>query len=270
MSVEPEATGGKPCRGCSRLLPEETLRCDHCGAMQSDDVRCPHCGAAASTSADGELRIRCDVCGGARLPYSPAVRPGDKAAASLRKVEAARKARAGWRTALFLGGLALPTSGLFFGLLLLAFSASFPLLATAFLVLTPLALVTALALRRTREKTKEIAAALDEAWLLHATDVANQAEEPLTAPSLARLMGLSESQAEELLALLEAGDVVRSELTDDGELLYHPKLRIGAQRAAGSKTERARVSAEERAEVEALAELEAEVEAEAARAKGGA
>lgn len=254
------------CRGCSVDLEPGAVRCDRCGAMQRDDVRCPLCGAAASTSPDRELRNRCDVCGGPRLPVTVGVTPSPGAVSALKRADAARKGRAKWRAAAVLGGVTLPPSVLLFGLLLLGFGFSLGLLATALVVLSPLAILTALSVRRARDQTKLLIAQLDEAWTRMAADVARQSKGPLTAESLARALGVEEPQAEELLALLDASDVVRSDITDEGQIVYEPKLRV--RPSGGSRDEV--TEADILAETEALAEAEAEPERAARRQGGGA
>jgi hypothetical protein len=61
----------------------------------------------------------------------------------------------------------------------------------------------AFGLGRARSRGNEIAPALDGAWLAAATDVARQSRGPLTAADLGKNLGIEESQAEELLALLD-------------------------------------------------------------------
>ena len=121
----------------------------------------------------------------------------------------------------------------------------------------PFGLLWATSVKRNGQRTKEIGSALDAAWLAAATDVAEQWKGTLDARALAHAMRIDEARAEELLAMLTVSDVVRSDVTDAGEITYTPRTRVAT--SARSANEDAF------AELEAQAEAEAQADAEAAK-----
>jgi hypothetical protein len=202
-------TAGGPalqrCRVCGAAdVPAGAPRCQHCGAAVGTLEPCPCCGAEAGASPHPELRYACDVCGGPRVPrLDRSIQYGGQEAAHLRRADAARKGRAGWRAAAVAGGLLLPFSILAFLVLLLVFGANAALVAAGLVCVAPVAAFLAFALSRASARGREIAPALDAAWLSAATDVARQTR-GITAAALAQKLGLAEPQAEELLALVDA------------------------------------------------------------------
>jgi hypothetical protein len=125
----------------------------------------------------------------------------------LRKADAARKARAGWRFAAIAVGLLLPFIIMVFGVFLLLFSANAVLLLVSLFVTAPIAAFVVFAFLRAAARGHEIAPALDAAWLAVATDIAQQTR-GLTAPALAEKLGIEEPQAEELMALVDVNAAV--------------------------------------------------------------
>jgi hypothetical protein len=191
------------CRVCADPVPAEAARCPRCGAALGALVPCPCCGAEAGASPHPELRYACDVCGGPRVPrLDPSLRYGGGEAPLLRKADAARKARAGWRAAAVAGGLLLPFTLAVSAALLLIFGPGALLLLVALLVVAPIAAFLAVAIARAGARGRSIAPALDAAWLAVATDIAQQTR-GLTAPALAQKLGIADPQAEQLLALVD-------------------------------------------------------------------
>lgn len=185
---------------------------------------CPCCAAQASASPHAELRFVCDVCGGPRVPRNdPTLRSSGREVPILRRADAARKARAGWRAAAIADGLLLTFAVLMMGATALVFGAGIALaLVTAFFV-APVAAFLAFAIHRSSVRGHEIGPALDAAWLAVGADVAQQTP-GLTAPILAQKLGIEEPQAEELMALLDV----------NGAMVV-PRLRIEPQaRPSGS------------------------------------
>jgi hypothetical protein len=236
----------KTCRVCAAKVPDGALRCPNCQAALGDMPPCPHCRATAGASPDKELRYRCDVCGGPRVPRTAAFRPSGKEVVHLRAADAARKARAGYRAASVASGVGIAFVGLFFLFLLLIFGLSFTLALTSVFVLAPVVAFFLFAVSRAGERAKRIAPALDAAWVSVANDVANETAGVLTATDLAAKLGIEEAQAEELVALLDVNAIVSQAVP--------PQLRIGARPAAP-------------AGVEALAEEEAAAAEAESRAK---
>lgn len=116
----------------------------------------------------------------------------------------------------------------------------------------PLAALTGWLVSRSSRLSKEIPIAIDEAWMAAATDIVEQSSSPVTATSLAKTLRIEESQAEELLALLEASDVVRP----DGSSAYRARrVRVDTGPTETTETTERDAAAEDeaRAEAEALA-----------------
>ncbi|MDI1448078.1 zinc ribbon domain-containing protein [Polyangium sp. 6x1] len=236
------------CVACGTDVPAEAAVCPRCGTSQRMEV-CPHCGATAGATRDAELRYRCDVCGGPRVPLgTKKMRRSGKEIGALKRAELARKGRAKNRAAAAFTGVALAgTIGILaiYGLLGVVgvVNPGFGFFLASLLTAGPLAGLVAWLLARSRARGKEIEPALDEAWLSVAADVAAQIKGPVTARALADALPIAESQAEEMLALLEAHEIVRN----DGSLT---RMRIGA---SADKPDLAAVEAEVEAEAEAEA-----------------
>jgi hypothetical protein len=252
--------GAGRCRVCAAEVPGGAVRCPSCGAAQGKLDPCPHCRAQAGASLDAELRYVCDACGGPRVPrLDPTVAYSGREVPLLRKADAARKGRAGWRAGAVASGVLLPFVLLVLGALLLIFGASAGLVLMGLVVSAPIGAFLAMALSRAAARGREIAPALDAAWIAVATDVAQQSQGALNAQGLAQRLGIEEPQAEELMALLDVNDAVAG-----------PRLRIAqpvhrpAPMPAPGPTLLASVE-EEAAVVEA-----ASAEAEAQRRKGSA
>ncbi|HTN86603.1 MAG TPA: zinc ribbon domain-containing protein [Sorangium sp.] len=239
------SSGAARCRVCAAALAPGSDRCPQCGADQGAEA-CPHCGGVAGVSAHAELRFRCDVCGGPRVPVADArVKRSGREVPLLQKARAAASARSVWRAAGIAASALFGFEVFLFAVLLLVLSASFGLFAAGVLTMAPVAVFALWAFRRARSRGQDIAPALDAAWVSVASDVARQTERPLTASGLASTLRIGESQAEELLALLEVNDVVRGAVSPAGEFGYAPKLRVGA--APAGEAEADALAAEEEA-----------------------
>jgi hypothetical protein len=204
----PGAAPGR-CRVCGADLPESAPRCPRCSAAVGKLDPCPHCRAEAGASPDAELRYVCDVCGGPRVPrLDRSIAYSGREVALLRKADAARKGRAAWRAATIASGALVPFMLLVLLALLAIFGASALLVITGVLLMTPVTAFSLVALSRAGARGREIAPALDAAWLAVAGDVARQTKGALTAPALAQRLGIEEAQAEELIALLDVNEIV--------------------------------------------------------------
>ena len=201
--------GASRCRVCAAEVPPGAPRCPNCSAAQGPLDPCPCCRAQAGASPHAELRYVCDVCGGPRVPrLDRSIAYSGREAALLRKADAARKARAGWRAAAIAGGLLLPFVLLIFAALLTVFGAGAGLVLAGLVVSAPIGAFTAMAASRAGARAREIPPALDGAWLSAATDVARQVRGGLTVPALVERLGIEEPQAEELMALLDVDQTV--------------------------------------------------------------
>ncbi len=108
-------------------------------------------------------------------------------------------------------------------------------------------ILAALAWRRSNRHRAERDESLDLAWSTAAREIIEQHDRELTASDLARIMHLPEDEAERLLARLDVEDVVRSRVTDAGEIVY----------STGAPAARLRVEGEDH---DATAEAEADLE----------
>jgi hypothetical protein len=152
---------------------------------------------------------------------------------ALKAAEALRRSRATLRTGAIAAGLSVPFVFVLLVLIKLIFGA--PLILLTLLICGPLAALCAWSVSRARSTSDQIPPALDAAWLAAATDVARQSPGPLTTAQLASTLRIDETRAEELLALLEADDVVRGEVTAAGEVTYASRMRIEDADAAATR-----------------------------------
>jgi len=97
---------------------------------------------------------------------------------------------------------------------------------TSILFTLALTSVTVWSAMRARARGKEIEPAIDAAWMSIATDIAQQRKTPLTATDLAAALSIEEGQAEQLLALLDVNEIVRSDVTEEGEVAYSSRMRV--------------------------------------------
>jgi hypothetical protein len=241
------------CRVCAAEVPAGAARCGGCGAAFGTLAPCPCCRAEAGASPHAELRFACDVCGGPRVPQlDRSIQYSGREAALLRKADAARKARAGWRALAIGVGLLLFILLVAFAALLLLLGPGATLFLTALVMGAPIAVFVAVAARRAGASGREITPALDAAWLSAATDVARQTP-GLTAPTLAQKLGVEEAQAEELMALLDVDAALAMETpkpparpitsaptrppSRPAPPITGPRLRVGADEAALAEQE---------------------------------
>lgn len=252
--IPPLAAYTTRCRTCGREMASDAASCPHCGAANLEE-RCPHCGAVTTASPDREMRWRCDLCGGPRMPRpdpsAPRVR---REMTHLKRANEARKARAKSRALMAAFGVMGGMSTLLFALWSLVFPV-WPVVVVWGLFAGLAAFVVLWSMGRASAATKELKAAVDQAWVAAAEAAVARMEGPFSAAKLAKALGVEGAQAEGLLALLEANDVVRSDVTEAGEIAYQPKLRVGGVDLSSPE-----------AEAEALAEAEA-MAAEERRAK---
>ncbi|WP_437632176.1 zinc ribbon domain-containing protein [Sorangium sp. So ce854] len=246
--MSPTSSGAPRCRVCAAAIAPGSDRCPQCGADQRAEA-CPHCSGVAGVSAHPELRFRCDVCGGPRVPVADArIKRSGREAPLLQKARAAASARSAWRAAGIAASALFGFELFLFAVLLLVLSASVGLFTAGLLTMAPVAVFALWAFRRAKSRGQDVAPALDAAWVSVASDVARQSERPLTAGALASTLRIGEPQAEELLALLEVNDVVRGAVSPAGEFGYAPRLRVGAAPADEAEAAaRALAAAEEEA-----------------------
>lgn len=223
---------GGECRVCGSQL-SDSLTCENCGAAYGEANRCPHCRSVADTEEDATLRHRCRVCGGPRVPVDDhdIVRSG-RETPQLQRARRAQLRGAGWMVgAGVVGGFGL----LSLAVVLLVLGVASPGVVATVAAIGAVAIpfvVSALAWQRARAARSEREHALDEAWSLVAADVLRHRGEELTAAELGKLMHVSEEVAELLLANLSVRDVIRTRVTEEGELAYSaPPERLRIQDA---------------------------------------
>jgi hypothetical protein len=207
------------CRVCAASVPSGAPKCERCGAAQIDLGPCPLCNGQGGISQHPELRFACDLCGGPRIPrLDPRMKSSGREVPLLRKADAARKARAGYRGLAAASGVALALTLIPFAVLLAVVGFKMLLLLPGLFFTGLFSGMLAVGLGRARARGNEITPALDGAWLAAATDVARQSPGPLTAMDLGQKLGIEEAQAEELLALLDV----------DMAMSGAPRMRIDA------------------------------------------
>jgi hypothetical protein len=207
------------CRVCAASVPSDAPKCERCGAAQIDLGPCPLCNGQGGVSQHPELRFACDLCGGPRIPrLDPRVKSSGREVPLLRKTDAARKARAGYRGLAAASGVALALTLIPFAVLLAVVGFKTLLLLPGLFFTGLFSGMLAVGLGRARARGNEITPALDGAWLAAATDVARQSPGQLTATDLGQKLGIEEAQAEELLALLDV----------DMSMGGAPRMRIDA------------------------------------------
>ena len=182
--------------------------------------RCPHCGNLTGLELSADLRYRCRICGGPRVPTRGEQRR------SLREKEHLVRARRAHKNAWLFRALWI-ISGVVGGFTFLA--TLLPLLlfsglGTAWATLlvfgaVPLG-VAFWARHRTRRAKSTVHDELELAWASVAHELLNNAESELTSGQVAELMLTDERHADMLLARLNVDDEVRSRVTDDGQVTY--------------------------------------------------
>lgn len=186
---------------------------------------CPHGNHVAATASHLELRQVCGVCGGPRVAAGAPTTGGE--VPDLRAARSAYSRRTSWR---FGAGCsaAISSVGLILGLALLRLDSGWATtFAAGFLLLAaPFALVFVTGLLKSARYTKELSHSVASAWNRAARDVALHAPTPIDAATLANLLGASESEADLWLTELSVGGVLRSEITDDGRIVYHRASRM--------------------------------------------
>lgn len=187
---------------------------------------CPHCRGTDQVETHAALNFRCRACGGARI-----LGVDDRLVAP--DLERAHRAHRLWwiLRAIFLA-VSIP-AGLFLmtTLALLAFIQ--PTLGwwVFWLALSVSPNLLALGLWRASGKAKERRqAALEEAWSRQVAQLVTSTSGGVTARSLADRLSVSEEQTEKILSRLSVEDRVRSEVTDEGDIVYTPtagsRLRV--------------------------------------------
>lgn len=203
--------------------------------------RCPHCGNVTGLELSADLRYRCRICGGPRVPTR-----GAKLERSLRETEHLVRARRAHKSAWLFRALWI-VSGVVGGFTFLATLLTlflFSGLGTAWaslLVFGAVPLATAFwARHRTRRAKGTVQDELELAWASVAHELLNASESELTSGQVAELMLTDEAHADMLLGRLNVDDQVRSHVTDDGQITYsvrsHERFRVAPADVGGLDT----------------------------------
>jgi len=187
--------------------------------MQS--TPCPHGNHHGTTAPHDELHHICAVCGGPRVPAA-APTSGSEIPA-LRAAKEAYTRRTSWRFGASCSAVIAALGGIL-GLALLRLDSSIATtVGVTFLVLTlPFALVFATGLAKAARHSRDLSRELTEAWQRALRDVVTRAPGPLHSADLAATLGVREEQADRWLAELSAEGLVRSEITEEGQVVYRP------------------------------------------------
>ena len=194
--------------------------------------RCPHCGNVTGLELSPELRYRCRICGGPRVPTQ-----GEHPERTLREREHLVKARRAQRAAWLFRALWI-VSGVIGGFtflstlfMLLLFSGLGTGWASLLLFGAVPLLLAFWARRRTRSARATTKDELELAWTSVAHELLKASEGELTSAELAKLMLTDERHADLLLARLNVDDQVHSRVTDDGQVTYSvratQRFRVG-------------------------------------------
>lgn len=204
------APGGAPrCRACAAEVPAGATRCPHCGAPLGKPDPCPHCRGEGGLSPDSELRFVCDLCGGPRVPHAAgSAASSGREIPFLQKADAARKGRGVWRGTAIGSAIGLTLALVPFVLLLIVIGPNLLVLFPGLLFNGLFAAMLWVSLGRARQRGKEIAPAIDAAWLAAAGDLARAGHGQVGAEELAKKLGLDEARAEELSAMIAVDEAV--------------------------------------------------------------
>jgi len=186
---------------------------------------CPHANHFGTTLPHPELRQVCSVCGAPRVQSGAPTRGGEVEA--LRAAKDAYTRRTSWRFGAGCSG-ALASLGAILGLALLRLDSGWAT-TTAFAFFTlavPFALVLVTGIFRSKAYSKELRASLDAAWARAVREIVLGSPRPLSASALGQLLGVREDDADRWLMELSVEGLVRSEITEDGQVVYTPAPRL--------------------------------------------
>lgn len=190
-----------------------TGTCSGCGYAAGEMNRCPHCGAIARIEGTG-LQSVCAVCGGPRVPANAggeasaaALKEQKKLLGSARLASVSTVLQAVFAVLATLVGLAIMPASIVGKVIVFAIAA--------------IPLLMAMRSRSRAKKARESAAeASERAWQAAAEDVAARAKKGVSAPALAKMLGIEPAFAEKLLTSLAVHDRTRIDVGDDAEVVY--------------------------------------------------
>jgi len=209
------------CRNCRSALNPETWLCVRCGTAHGEKNRCPHCRTVARTVPHTALWHRCSVCGKPRVPPGPSAGTNNPTV-NQTLLQAGQSNRAA--TILKLLSYSLFGLGTFteIGTLLFLW-VSEPQRLTSLIALAFASLPLLLAIfarfsasQSVRQRDKALLFAYSE----HVIGTLEQLDRSVEAKQIAGWLGLSVPTTETLLTKLNTDDRMRSDITDEGEVVY--------------------------------------------------
>jgi hypothetical protein len=219
-AVEPDRSK-RSCPACGEVLAVDAERCTRCGLALGEHQRCYQCHSIAAVEPSTEARFVCTVCGAVRIPIDDAqIARSTEQLGHLTRATAARSGEAIWRLVAIIVG----AFGVFSVLVLwLAVTVAHPP-AIASLVAGLAALVPFVfagwAWLRSRGRAAEFRPAFERAWVVAARDIARARGGELDAAALAKVTGIGEREADQLLARMSAESLLTSTVTTEGSLKY--------------------------------------------------
>jgi hypothetical protein len=221
----------------------------HLARRPDPSAACPHCGGVGNTGLHPELGLVCSLCGAPRIamPEDTALPAG--ALALLKKAEAARKSRGMMRGLGIVGWI-----GTAFGTLLAFPFVFFSFLASVIILLLIAAPSLALALfarARSQAKSKEMSAALDQAWGTATAELV-RAGKARTAADVAKALGIDAARAQHLLTLVSVDAEIGAALATEQVRIDAPPQSVVPVDPRFAALE-AKVAEEQQAEAEAAA-----------------
>jgi hypothetical protein len=183
--------------------------------------RCVHCRAIVDVEAAREVRFKCRLCGGVRIPIDDlAIERSRGQVELLTKATVARSATTVWTIV----AAAVAAFGLCSVLVLaLVISVAAPAMPAA-VVASIAALVpfgfAAVAFRKARAHHGDVARFVEASWMVAAADIARARGGQIDGPSLAKLTRTTESEADQLLGRMSSKSLLASSVTPEGSLQY--------------------------------------------------
>jgi hypothetical protein len=209
------------CPACAKPLPEGADRCPSCGIALGEHQRCVHCRAVVDVEPAPDVRFRCRLCGGMRIPIDDAAIERSRPQVELlAKATVAGSAAAIWTIV----AAVVAAFGLC-SVLVLALVISVAAPATPAAVMAGLAAMvpfgfSALAFRKSRAHRADIARFVEAAWMAAASDIARARGGEIDGPLLAKLTRTTESEADQLLGRMSSKSLLASSVTPEGSLKY--------------------------------------------------
>jgi hypothetical protein len=183
--------------------------------------RCVHCRAIVDVEPAPDVRFKCRLCGGVRIPIDDAAIERSRAQVELlAKATVARSATTVWTMV----AAVVAAFGLCSVLVLvLVISVAAP--ATPAAVIAGIAALVpfgfaALAFRKSRAHRGDVARLVEASWMAAAADIARARGGQIDGVLLAKLTRTTESEADQVLARMSSRSLLASTVSPEGSLKY--------------------------------------------------